>query len=97
MKRILYITAIIIVLVVGVVFSARNAGVISLDFILFVVETNLSLALIIALIIGAGLGIFVSFFFLLSAKRNIAQLKKQTELLNKELNNLRALPIRDKH
>jgi len=97
MKRIFYITAIILVLIIGVVFSARNAAVVSLDFMVVVVEINLSLALIIALIIGAGLGIIVSFFFLVKSKRNIASLNKQTALLNKELDNLRSLPIRDKH
>ena len=95
MKRIIYIAVIIITLIIGAVFSARNAKVIELDFILTIVETNLSLAIVIALILGAVLGVFTSLIWLVSSKREILKLKKQSEILNKELNNLRSLPIRD--
>ena len=97
MKRIFYIAAIILIIVIGAVFSARNAGLVKLDFMLVVVETNLSLAIIIALILGAVLGVLASLVWLISAKREIQKLKKSAEISNKELNNLRAIPIRDTH
>jgi len=64
---------------------------------LVVVDVNLSLAIIIALILGAVLGVFTSLIWLISAKREIQRLKKQSVISDKELNNLRAMPIRDEH
>ncbi len=97
MKRIFYIIAIIFTLVVGAVFSARNADEVKLDFIFMVVDTNLSLAIIIALILGASLGVLVSLIWMVSARREIQRLKKQADVARKELTNLRAIPIKDKH
>ncbi len=97
MKRIFYIIAIIFTLVVGAVFSARNATEVKLDFIFTVVESNLSLVVIIALILGACLGVLVSLIWMVSAKREIQRLKKQANVSRKELTNLRAIPIKDKH
>lgn len=97
MKRILYIIAVVLTLVVGAIFSARNAGEVKLDFMITVVETNLSLAIIIALILGAVLGVLASLVWLISSKRENQKLKKQSETLNKELINLRSIPLRDEH
>jgi len=97
MKRIIYIAVVIVTLIIGAVFSARNAVLVKLDFMLVVVDVNLSLAIIIALILGAVLGVFTSLVWLISAKREIQRLKKQSVISDKELNNLRAMPIRDEH
>jgi len=97
MKRIIYIAVVIVTLIIGAVFSARNAVIVKLDFMLVVVDVNLSLAIIIALILGAVLGVFTSLIWLISAKREIQRLKKQSVISDKELNNLRAMPIRDEH
>jgi len=97
MKRIIYIAVVIVTLVIGAIFSARNAVLVKLDFMLVVVDVNLSLAIIIALILGAVLGVFTSLVWLISAKREIQRLKKQGVISDKELNNLRAMPIRDEH
>ncbi len=97
MKRIFYIIVVIFTLVVGAVFSARNASEVKLDFIFTMVETNLSLAIVIALILGACLGVLVSLIWMVSAKREIQRLKKQADVARKELTNLRAIPIKGKH
>jgi len=97
MKRVLYIIAVVLTLILGAVFSARNADIVKLDFVITVVDTNLSLAIIISLILGACLGILASLAWLISAKREMQRLKKQASVSQKELNNLRAIPIRDEH
>ena len=97
MKRIFYIAAVIITLVIGAVFSARNASMVKMDFIITTVDTNLSLAIIISLIIGAGLGVLASLVWLISAKRECQRMKKKSEISQKELTNLRAIPIKDEH
>jgi len=97
MKRIFYIAAVIITLVIGAVFSARNASMVKMDFIITTVDINLSLAIIISLIIGAGLGVFTSLIWLVSAKRELQRMKKKSEISQKELTNLRAIPIKDEH
>lgn len=97
MKRIFYIAAVIITLVIGAVFSARNASMVKMDFIITTVDINLSLAIIISLIIGAGLGVLASLIWLISAKRELQRMKKKSEISQKELINLRAIPIKDEH
>jgi len=97
MKRIFYIAAVIITLVIGAVFSARNASIVTMDFIITTVDINLSLAIIISLIIGAGLGVLASLIWLISAKRELQRMKKKSEISQKELTNLRAIPIKDEH
>lgn len=97
MKRIIYIVAVILTLVVGAVFSARNAAIVKIDFIIISVDTNLSLAIIIALIIGAALGVLTSLLWLVSTKRELQRIRKKSELAQKELVNLRAIPIKDEH
>ena len=82
---------------IGAVFSARNASMVKMDFIITTVDTNLSLAIIISLIIGAGLGVLASLIWLISAKRELQRMKKKSEISQKELINLRAIPIKDEH
>jgi len=97
MKRIIYSLAVICTLVIGAVFSARNAGMVELDFMLTTIKVNLSLAIIIALIVGVVLGILASLIWIVSSKREVQRLRKQADITSKELNNLRAIPIRDQH
>ena len=97
MKRIIYIVAVILTLVIGAVFSARNAAMVKMDFIIISVDTNLSLAIIIALIVGAALGVLTSLLWLISTKRELHRIRKKSEQAQKELVNLRAIPIKDEH
>jgi hypothetical protein len=53
--------------------------------------------LIIAIITGAILGVIASAGVIVKLKREKAKLRKLTELSEKELKNLRTLPIKDEH
>ena len=49
------------------------------------------------MIIGALLGIFASLSFIISSRRSASKLKKSVEVAEKEIVNLRNIPIKDEH
>ena len=97
MKRIVYFILFLILAVLGIVFGVRNSQIVQFDYYLGTIETYLSFALVLALALGAGLGVFASMAMLIRAKREIARLKKSAEISAKEVTNLRTIPISDKH
>ena len=97
MKRILYLFIFFVLLVIGITFAVLNAEPVGLNYYFGSKEIELSIILVITLIIGAILGILASANLFLSHRREIIRLKKAMDLAEKEINNLRSIPIRDKH
>lgn len=81
MMRFLSLLVFIPVIVVIAAFSFRNAQMVSIDF--FIVEFHIPLAAIIlvALIVGAGLGFLANIFVVMAHKNTIRQLKKRHQTL----------------
>lgn len=97
MQRILIFCFVMIVMVIGLAFHLRNNQVINLDFYLGNVEMPFSLSVIIALCLGALLGVLASMPLLIKLKRQNAKLSKRVKVSEKELNNLRVIPVKDNH
>ena len=97
MLRFIYFAGALLVIVLGVVFSVLNAENVQLNYYLGSVELPLSLVLVLAIIAGAILGIFASLSFIISSRRNAAKLKRSVEVAEKEIMNLRNIPIKDEH
>lgn len=60
MLRLIYLSLSLLVIILGVAFSVLNAENIQLNYYLGSIELPLSLVLVVAMIIGALLGIFAS-------------------------------------
>ena len=97
MVRIVYILLIVLLVITGLIFAVLNAEPVQLNYYFASKAVPLSLVLLLAIIIGAVLGILASASLILTNKRQIASLRKSVELAEKEIANLRAIPIRDKH
>ena len=61
------------------------------------IEAPLSLVIVIAIIIGAALGVLASTGIVFGQKRELAKLRKSNKLAEQEISNLRSLPLKDSH
>lgn len=97
MVRLAYIILSFVLLIIGILFAVFNAEPVSLNYYFGIQQLPLSLAIITALILGAILGFIATTGFILKLKRENARLKKMAELADREIKNLRSIPIKDKH
>lgn len=97
MLRLTYIIFSLILLVTGIVFAVHHAEPVTLHYYFGEIEIPLSLTIITAIISGAILGIIASAGIIIKLKRENSHLRKNSELAEKEISNLRTMPIKDKH
>lgn len=95
MRRLIGLVFILLVIGFGLSFALLNAGLVTLDYYLGTAELPLSLALTLALIVGAILGLAVATAVLIRDKREAARLRRRLGQMEKELSELRKLPLRD--
>ena len=96
MKRLLYGILIIAVLLVGVTFTTKNAQVVELNYYFGIHwVTPLSFMILTTLTIGIALGLLASLAMQARMQRQLLQARRDNRKLEQEINNLRALPIRD--
>ncbi|HEX7031273.1 MAG TPA: LapA family protein [Gammaproteobacteria bacterium] len=98
MSRIFLIALVfILVLILGIGFTALNAAPVTLDYFLGRMETTLPWVMLFALAGGFALGLVVAGLALFGARRDARRLRKQLRALEAEVTNLRNLPIRNAH
>ncbi|MBL4852182.1 MAG: LapA family protein [Gammaproteobacteria bacterium] len=95
--RILSLALLLIVLLLGLSFAVLNADSISINYYLGEQEIPLSVALVLALVLGALLGILASLSVILRQRTRISMLNRTVTMTEKEITNLRSLPIKDDH
>ena len=97
MIRIFYLIFFLLVVIFGIIFAVLNAEPVQLNYYFGEKSVPLSLTLVLAMIVGAGLGVLASASLIFNSRREITRLKKTVELTEKEVSNLRAIPTRDEH
>lgn len=97
MKRILNLFLALILLLVGLSFAVLNAEKVQLNYYLGQTDVPLSLLLVLAMAVGALLGVLSTLGLLVAQKSESARLRRKQELCEQELKNLRHLPIQNKH
>lgn len=97
MKRIISSILILLLVLAGILFAVLNSQNVQLNYYFGSKDIALSLLLIIAIIFGTILGILVSAGHLLRTRHDISRLKKNIQLAEKEVSNLRTIPIKDTH
>lgn len=97
MKRIFLIILFLILTAFGLSFALLNAESVQLKYYFGSFNAPLSLILVIGLMIGAVLGALSCVGMIMRLKRDLVKLHKTIKLTEKEVANLRALPIKDKH
>ncbi len=96
MRIISYLFMLFLVLL-GVTFACLNAEPVSINFYAGTSEVPLSLLLVFALIFGVGLGLLAGFFLYLKLKSKNARLRQRLALAEKEVANLRSIPVKNRH
>lgn len=97
MSKILYAIAIALVALIGVVFAILNAETVQINYYFGSKETPLSLAIILSMLLGAIMGLLASMGLILKSKREVAKFKRLADVAEKEITNLRAIPIKNQH
>lgn len=97
MKRIItYLLALLVALVV-LSFAVMNAAPVHLDYYFSSVDAPLSLIVVIAITVGACMGVLSMVGIVLRQRREIGKLRKSVKLAEQEVTNLRTMPLRDNH
>jgi len=96
MKRFVYSILVLIIILVGVTFTTKNAQVVELNYYFGVHwVTPLSFMLLTTLTVGIAFGLLASLAMQARMQRQLLQVRRDNRQLEQEINNLRALPIRD--
>lgn len=97
MRRLIGFLAVLIVILFGLSFALLNANQVDVDYYFGTVGAPLSLALVVALIIGAIIGVLTTLGMILGKQREVHRLRRRVKDTEKELNELRRLPLKDNH
>ncbi|RMD78003.1 MAG: LapA family protein [Gammaproteobacteria bacterium] len=89
MARLIRFIFLLLVFVVGVAFTLRNAHPVKVDYYLGTAELPLSLLLVIALALGAVLGLVAGMAMVVRQRRRVAELRKAMGRKERELANLK--------
>ncbi len=94
MARIIKFVVLLIVFVIGLVFALLNDQAVQINYYFGSTEVPLSLVAVLSLVLGALVGMVVSLAILVKAKRQVSSLRKSVNVAERELANLRAMPIK---
>ncbi len=95
MSRLTTLAIVIVVILLGVTFHLRNDQFVVLDYFIDSKEFYLSALLIASFTIGAILGMLASFPVIFKLNRDNAKLAKQLKICEKEITNLRVMPVKE--
>jgi putative membrane protein len=94
--RIIKLILLMLIVALGAVFAVLNAEPVQFNYYFGSRELPLSLIMTMALGVGALLGIFACMGMMFGMKRENIQLRRKSQLASQEVNNLRALPLKDR-
>ncbi len=97
MKRIVIFVLLLLVILLGLSFALMNAELVQLNYYFGTLQAPLSLVVVLAIILGAGLGVLASLSIVVGQKRELAKLRKSAKIAKEEVSNLRSLPLKDTH
>jgi putative membrane protein len=97
MSKLIYTVIVLAVILFGIIFAILNAENVQLNYYFGSKQLPLSLAIVLSMIIGAILGVLASINLILRSRKEIARLRKASEIAEKEIANLRAIPIKNSH
>lgn len=93
--RFLSLVFVIVVGLAGAAFASLNQGAVALNLYFFKSELPLSTVILLAVFAGVLLGLAAMLTPLLRARRRALVMRRQADLLEEELNNLRTIPLKD--
>ncbi|GMR08977.1 MAG: LapA family protein [Gammaproteobacteria bacterium] len=97
MARLISFVVLLVVFIFAVAFATLNVDDIQLNYYFGALAMPLSLSLAIATAFGVIIGVIATMGIVIRMRRKLVKLRKTIKLTEKELTNLRKLPIRDDH
>ncbi len=94
--RIISYFFLIVIILFGMTFATLNSESVTINYYLGQSSRPLSLLLVFAFAFGCMIGMVVGFWLLIKAKINNYRMRQQLNNAEKEINNLRAIPLQDK-
>ena len=95
MPRIAKLILVFAIVLFGLAFHLKNNQLIELNYYVGAINLPLSLLAVLVLCLGALLGVLASLPVIIKLKRQNMKLDKQIKNSEKEINNLRVLPVKD--
>ena len=95
MRIISYFFLLVIVLF-GMTFATLNSESVTINYYLGQSTLPLSLLLVLVFALGCLVGMLVGFWLVIKAKMTNYRMKQRLSLAEKEIQNLRAIPLQDK-
>lgn len=95
MTRIAKLILIFVILLIGLAFHLKNNQLIELNYYVDVISLPTSWLVVLVLFIGSMLGVLASLPIIIKLKRDKIMLERQIKNSEKEINNLRVMPVRD--
>ena len=97
MTRIIGFIVLLFVIILGLFFGNINAETVILNYYWGSFQMPFSLALVLALLCGAIMGMLVSLAVIIRLRHQLGKLRKEARISEQEIANLRALPLKDNH
>jgi putative membrane protein len=95
--RILSYIFLLLIIILGVTFATLNSEMVAINYYIGHRTMPLSLLLVIVFTTGCVLGMLVASWLLFKMKMQNHALRKRLKLVDKEIENLRAIPLKDTH
>lgn len=95
MKKIISLVFSVFLVLLGLSFAILNAELVQLNLYIRTWQIPLSLAMIVTLILGVLLGFCIASIKIISLKRENSKLRKKSDVVEKEISNLRTMPLKD--
>lgn len=94
--RIINFIFILLIIIFGITFAILNSASVTLNYYIGQLSTPLSLILVIAFAVGCFVGIVVGIGLFIKMKVANYHLQQRLNLAEKEIKNLRTIPLQDK-
>ncbi len=95
MSRIAKLILVFVILLIGLAFHLKNNQLIELNYYVDVISLPMSWLVVLVLFFGSMLGVLASLPIIIKLKRDKIMLERQIKNSEKEINNLRVMPVRD--
>lgn len=95
--RIISSIFILLIILLGITFATLNSQLVTINYYVGHRDMPLSMLLVIAFVTGCLLGLIVAGWIAFRTKMQNRKLRKRLKLAEKEVENLRAIPLKDKH
>jgi putative membrane protein len=95
MARLLGFLFLTVLAVTGISFAVLNSGDVPMNYYFGVINTPVSVLVVVSLIVGAAIGLLVSMGAILRLRHQARKLQKQINTLRKNTEALRVLTVRE--